>query len=102
MLATITPTNANNEPLPTVDVLATSLDGRLAIHRSIDRDGYSLTHIPTGAAIRIGIVSYDDAETALIDLEGEDWNFKVPHSRKFKRNKARIWGYVKNIPIHTH
>jgi hypothetical protein len=89
------------EPLATVDVITASLYGKLAIHRSIGQLGYTLTHIPTGFAVRARMVSYRDAEDLMLLMEDKaDWNFRSPTSKKWKAQTEHLRGLVETIPVH--
>lgn len=83
------------------DVLVASLNKKLAIHRSIDEPGYSLTHVPSGYAVRTRIVSYRDAEDLMLVLEDRgNWNFRSPRSKIWKNQINELWELVKDVQTH--
>lgn len=101
MHTTITPATENNEDMKTVPVIVASLNGKLAVHRSVSELGYTLTHVPSGFAVRTRIVSKRDAEDLLLAIEHVcDWNFRAPHGRKWARTHKGVWPFVKDVPRH--
>ena len=100
MLTTIVPTTAQNFPMDPVSVIVATLNGKLALHKSVDRRGYTITHVPTGFAVQVGIRNKKKAKDLMLVLENEDWNFKVPHSRKFKAIRARLKPIVYALPVY--
>jgi hypothetical protein len=95
----ITPITDYNFPMDAVRVICATLNGKLALHKSIDRRGYTLTHIPTGYALRVGIRNKMAAEDVMLAIENEDWNFKVSHSPKWAAQKNRLKPIVFALPI---
>ena len=101
MIATITPKTKYSTPLATVKVITASLNKKLAIHRSIDALGFTLTHVPSGFAVATRIVSYRDAENLMLFLEDKaNWNFRSPKSKIWKNQISELWKFVKDIPQH--
>lgn len=100
MLTTITPATDQTFPMDPVSVIVATLNGKLALHKTIDKRGYTITHVPTGFALRIGIRNKKAAENLMLVLENEDWNFKVPHSRKWKAQMARLKPIVFALPVY--
>jgi len=80
----------------TVKVTAGSLNGKLAIHKSVGQLGFSLTHIPTGFAIITRLAVYQDAENLMLAIENANWNFRVPHSKIWKAQISELWDVVKD------
>lgn len=103
MITTITPSTPSSTPMQTTDVLVASLNKKLAIHRSIDESGYSLTHVPSGFAVRTRIVSYQDAEDLMLILEDRgNWNFRSAKSKIWTNQIDELWELVKDVQRHTY
>ena len=101
MITTITPATENSDPIAPVPVIAGSLNGKLAIHFSIEAPGYSVTHIPSGFAVATRIVAYKDAENLMLVLENRaNWNFRSAKSKIWKDQMSELWNYVKDVPQH--
>lgn len=98
MHTTITTKTAYLDPFKTVDVIKATLNGKLAVHKSIDERGYTITHVPTGHAFRTRIRNKREAIKVMLDLENAaDWNFRVPHSPKWKAIKDKIFPLVAHL-----
>lgn len=101
MITTITPATVYGEPMRATDVIVASLNKKLAIHRSLDESGYSLTHVPSGYAVRTRMVSYRDAEDLMLVLEDRgNWNFRSVESKIWKSQIDELWELVKDVPRH--
>lgn len=101
MINTITPATEYGNPIEPVAVIAGSLNGKLAIHFSIEAPGYSVTHIPSGFAVATRIVSYKDAENLMLLLEdAANWNFRSAKSKIWQDQKNGLWDSVKDVRQH--
>lgn len=99
MLTTIIPFAENNEPMEPASVIVASLNGKLAVHKTMNGPGFTLTHVPSGFAVRTGIVSKRKAEDLLLALENVcDWNFRNPYAKKWKNLMTGIWPLVRDVP----
>lgn len=100
MIRTLTPKTTHSTPMEPIKVLCASLNGKLAIHRSINQLGYTLTHIPSGFGIYARIVSYQDAEDLMLQIENANWNFRSPRSKIWTEQTTALWKIVRKVEQH--
>lgn len=98
MLDTITPATHNAEPMDPVSVIVATLSGKLAVHRTIDGKGYTVTHVPSGFAAHTRIRRKKDAIDLMLRLDAlGDWNFRNPFARKWQGQMSALAGIVAGV-----
>jgi hypothetical protein len=98
MLTTVTVMMNEDKPLAEVKVESATLCGKLALHPTIDAKGWTITHVPTGFAVRNQMRRRKDAETLMLQLaELWDWNFSKPYGRKWRSKMGSLWPIVREV-----
>jgi hypothetical protein len=82
-----------------IKVESATLSGRLALHRSISGKGWTITHVPSGFAVRNRMRRKKDAEDLMLRLEefGDVWNFTKPYGRKWLRQMHSLKPIVDEV-----
>lgn len=98
MITQLAPATQYGHTTDPVEVLCATLDGKLAVHRSISDKGYTVTHVPSGFAARTRIRRKRDAINLMLRLEElGDWNFRNPFAKKWKSQMKTLWETVSKV-----
>ncbi len=96
----IRPVGPDRVPMDPVKVICATLNGKLALHRTPEARGYTLTHVPTGYALRQGIRNKRAAENVMLQIENLfDWGFRVPKSKKWMSQMEKVKPFVFCLPM---
>ena len=99
MLFEIQPQTADGKMMEPIPVICAALNGKLAVHRSIDEKGYTVTHVPSGFAARTRIRSKKNAVDLMLELETlGDWDFRNPFGAKWKGQMQALAPIVAKVP----